>query len=294
MNVLSLFDGMSCGQIALERCGFKIENYFACEIDKYAIQVTQANYPNTQQLGDVTKVSALNLPTLDLVIGGSPCQGFSFAGKQLNFEDPRSKLFFEFVRLLKEARVKNPNVKFLLENVKMKKEYRDIISEHLGVSEVFIDSSNFSPHNRPRYYWTNLEGLENLPRTKKGSVLSDILEDVAPAALYLSEEQIVRGLLKNYPQKFASGNSCGAVAFPTPLDRKGKSLTVVNIKGSREATHVEDLTGIRILTRLERERLQTVPEGYTSSVSEILAFAMLGNGWTVDVIVHIFQSDISL
>lgn len=294
MNVLSLFDGMSCGQIALNRAGFKIENYFACEIDKYAIQVTQANYPNTQQLGDVTKVSALELPVLDLLIGGSPCQGFSFAGKQLNFEDPRSKLFFEFVRLLKEARIKNPNVKFLLENVKMKKEYREIISEHLGVSEVFIDSSNFSPHNRPRYYWTNLEGLKNLPRTKKGLLLSDILEDFAPDTLYLSEEQIARGLLKNAPQKFASGSSCGAVAFPTPLDRKGKSLTVVNIKGSREATHVEDLTGIRILTRLERERLQTVPEGYTSSVSDNLAFAMLGNGWTVDVITHILQSDISL
>ena len=113
MNVLSLFDGMSCGQIALNRAGFNIENYYACEIDKYAIQITQANYPNTQQLGDVAKVSALDLPSIDLLIGGSPCQGFSFAGKQLNFEDPRSKLFFEFTRLLKECKPKY----FLLENV---------------------------------------------------------------------------------------------------------------------------------------------------------------------------------
>ena len=121
MNVLSLFDGMSCGQIALNRAGFKINKYYACEIDKWAIQITQANYPNTQQLGDVTKVSALDLPSIDLLIGGSPCQGFSFAGKGLNFEDPRSKLFFEFVRLLKECRPKY----FLLENVLMKKEFQE-------------------------------------------------------------------------------------------------------------------------------------------------------------------------
>ena len=157
MNVLSLFDGMSCGQIALNRAGFKINKYYACEIDKWAIQVTQANYPNTQQLGDVTKVSALDLPSLDLVIGGSPCQGFSFAGKQLNFEDPRSKLFFEFVRLLKEARVKNPNVKFLLENVKMKKEYRDVISAYLGVEPIEISSALVVPQLRKRLYWTNLD-----------------------------------------------------------------------------------------------------------------------------------------
>jgi DNA-cytosine methyltransferase len=169
MNVLSLFDGMSCGQIALNRCGFKIDNYFAAEIDKHAITVTQANYPNTVQLGDVTKVKGVNLPTIDLLIGGSPCQGFSFAGKQLNFDDPRSALFFEFVRLLKETRPKF----FLLENVKMKKEYQDVISSYLGVEPIFLNSSLVSAQSRKRLYWTNIPNyLEPLDR---GVMLKDII-----------------------------------------------------------------------------------------------------------------------
>ena len=124
MNVLSLFDGMSCGQIALDRLGIKVDNYFACEIDKYAMQVTQANFPNTIQLGDVTKVDFSKLPKIDLVLAGSPCQGFSFAGKQLAFDDPRSALFFEFIKILKEVKPKY----FLLENVRMKKEFLNIIT----------------------------------------------------------------------------------------------------------------------------------------------------------------------
>lgn len=129
MNVLSLFDGMSCGQIALARLGIQVDNYFASEIDKYTMQVTMKNYPNTKQLGDVIGVDFKTLPKIDLLIGGSPCQGFSFAGKQLNFEDLRSKLFFEFVRALKEVKP----AYFLLENVRMKKEYQDVISGMLGV-----------------------------------------------------------------------------------------------------------------------------------------------------------------
>ena len=139
ITVLSLFDGMSCGQIALNKLGIEVDNYFASEIDKYAMQVTKHNYPNTKHIGDVTKVKGSDLPTIDLLIGGSPCQGFSFAGKQLNFEDPRSKLFFEFVRLLKET---NPKY-FLLENVKMKKEYQNIITEYLGVEPIVINSNLF-------------------------------------------------------------------------------------------------------------------------------------------------------
>ena len=171
MNVLSLFDGMSCGQIALERAGIKVDNYFASEIDKYAIQVTQANYPNTVQLGDVTNVFARDLPKIDLIIGGSPCQGFSRAGKGLNFEDPRSKLFFEYVRLLKEINPKN----FLLENVSMKVEYRDIISKHLGVQPILINSNLLSAQNRKRFYWTNISNI--IEPYNKHIYLKDILED---------------------------------------------------------------------------------------------------------------------
>lgn len=143
MNVLSLFDGMSCGQIALNRIGIKLTKYYASELDKYAIAVTQANCPDTVQLGDVTNWRDWDIEwaSIDLLIGGSPCQGFSFAGKQLAFDDPRSKLFFVYVDILNHIKKHNPDVKFLLENVKMKKEYLAIISEQLGVQPVFINSA---------------------------------------------------------------------------------------------------------------------------------------------------------
>jgi DNA (cytosine-5)-methyltransferase 3A len=149
INVLSLFDGMSCGQLALSRLGIEVENYYAAEIDTHAIKVTQHNFPNTIQLGDVTKIKGSDLPKIDLIIGGSPCQGFSFAGKQLNFNDPRSALFFEFVRLIKECKPKY----FLLENVVMKKESEKVITELLGVEPIMINSSLVSAQNRKRLYW---------------------------------------------------------------------------------------------------------------------------------------------
>ena len=162
---------MSCGQIALQKMGIKVDNYYASEIDKWAIQVAKKNFPDMKHIGDVTKVKAEDLPKIDLLMGGSPCQGFSFAGKQLNFDDPRSALFFEFVRLLKECKPKY----FLLENVRMKKEYQDVISEHLGVEPVKINSSLVSAQNRVRLYWTNIPGIEQ--PEDKGIVLKDILED---------------------------------------------------------------------------------------------------------------------
>ena len=187
MNVLSLFDGMSCGQIALRELGVIPDTYYACEIDKFAIQETQHNFPNTIQLGSVTDVRALDLKKIDLLIGGSPCQGFSFAGKQLNFDDPRSALFFEYVRLWKEIKAINPNAKFLLENVNMKKEYMRVISEYLGVFPARINSNLVSAQNRDRWYWTNIKtkevGLFNeiysdIPQPEdKGILLKDILQD---------------------------------------------------------------------------------------------------------------------
>ena len=181
MNVLSLFDGMSCGQIALNRLGIKYNNYYAAEIDKYAIEVTKKNFPNTIHLGDVTKVKAADLEPIDLLMGGSPCQGFSFAGKQLNFDDPRSALFFEFVRLLKECKPKY----FLLENVRMKKIYQDVITEHLGVEPIMINSSLLSAQNRLRLYWTNIPGVKQ--PEDKGLVLRDILEYNQTSVSELSE-----------------------------------------------------------------------------------------------------------
>jgi DNA (cytosine-5)-methyltransferase 3A len=170
MNVLSLFDGMSCGMIALDRLGIKVDNYYAAEIDKYATQVSEANYPDIIRLGDVCGVKAKDLPKIDLILAGSPCQGFSFAGKQLAFDDPRSMLFFEFVRLLKECKPKY----FLLENVRMKKEYLDVISDQVGVQPIFINSSLVSAQSRQRYYWTNIPNVEQ--PEERGIVLRDILE----------------------------------------------------------------------------------------------------------------------
>ena len=178
MNILSLFDGMSCGQIALNRANIEYDNYFASEIDKYAIKVTQKNYPNTIQLGDITQIKGSDLPQIDLLIGGSPCQGFSIAGKQLNFNDERSKLFFEYVRLLKEC---NPKY-FLLENVKMKKEYEKVITEYLGVQPIEINSSLVSAQNRKRLYWMNIS-IEQ-PKDK-GIFLKDILEKQVDEKYYL-------------------------------------------------------------------------------------------------------------
>ena len=169
--VLSLFDGMSCGQIALNRLGIPIKTYYASEIDPYPIKVTQANYPDTVQLGDVRDISLESLPEKpDIILAGSPCTGFSFAGKRLAFDDPQSVLFFEFVRLLKEI---EPEW-FLLENVKMKKEYLNVITEHVGVEPILLNSALVSAQNRWRYYWTNIPGI-NEPEDR-GIVLRDILE----------------------------------------------------------------------------------------------------------------------
>ena len=179
MKVLSLFDGMSCGQLALTQLGIKIDKYYASEIDKYAIQITQKNFPDTIQIGDVCNIKSEDYKDVDLILAGSPCQGFSFAGNQLAFDDPRSALFFEFIRLLKEIKPKY----FLLENVNMKKEFLDIISREVsrcypelpfGFERIKINSSLVSAQNRVRWYWTNISNV-TYPE-ERGIVIRDILE----------------------------------------------------------------------------------------------------------------------
>ncbi|MDB2441733.1 DNA cytosine methyltransferase [Candidatus Pelagibacter bacterium] len=180
MNVFSCFDGASCGQLALTKLGLPISNYYASEIDKYAIQVTQANFPNTIQLGDITKVDISQLPKIDLMMGGSPCQGFSFAGKQLNFEDPRSKLFFDFIKIRDKLKPRY----VLLENVRMKKESEDIISDYMGCSPIKINSSLLSAQSRNRLYWFvelvdgNYVPINVNQPQDKGIVIKDILEEL--------------------------------------------------------------------------------------------------------------------
>jgi len=223
MNVLSLFDGISCGQIALERAGIKVDKYYASEVDKYAIKVAQNNYPDTIQIGDVKEVHAENLPEIDLLIGGSPCQGFSFAGKQLNFEDVRSKLFFEFVRILEETQ---PTY-FLLENVKMKKESQDIISGFLGVEPIEINSSLVSPQNRKRLYWTNIPNVtqpEDL-----GIYLKDIVHEHQDEMKWLSEKEIHYMLRGN--EKWKQAGSCRLNNYLMYKEKKSFTITANIHKG---------------------------------------------------------------
>lgn len=282
MNVLSLFDGMSCGQIALNRAGIKYDKYFASEIDKHAIKVTQHNYPDTIQIGNVLDVKATDLPKIDLLIGGSPCQGFSFAGKQLNFEDPRSKLFFEFVRLLEETKPKY----FLLENVKMKKEYEQIITDHLGVEPIFINSALLTAHNRPRLYWTN---ILNVGQPSDNGICFEQIRDLQIENYeYISDEKTInREYKKNYLQYDINGKGHGS-QDQRAYYLKGKH-GCLDTGASGKAKVLENDGRVRKITRNEAERLQTVPDGYTSVVSESQAKKMLGNGWTVDVIAHIFE-----
>ena len=194
MKVLSLFDGISAGQLALQRAGIAVDTYYASEIDKYAIQVTQKNFPNTIQLGDVTKWREWDIPwgEIDLVIGGSPCQGFSFAGKQLNFSDPRSALFFVFVDICHRVADENPKMRFMLENVRMKKEYQDVITGYFGVEPIAINSSLVSAQNRYRLYWTNIPNVTQ--PNDKGILLKDILQDDVDSKYDLSVAKIDRVL----------------------------------------------------------------------------------------------------
>ena len=286
MIVLSLFDGMSCGQIALNQLGIKVDEYYASEIDKWAIQVTQKNYPDTIQLGDITKWREWDIDwaSINLVYGGSPCQGFSFAGKQLAFDDTRSKLFFEFVDIVNHIKSLNPDVKFLLENVRMKKEYLDVISEYMGVQPVMINSALVSAQNRVRFYWTNIGEIEQ--PEDKGILLKDIIENgEVDREKSLHQMVIVDSLYNNRPPRVYKEKS--------PTIRSGRSGLIVTggaIRGRyNEYGIVEPTLTWRKLTPLECERLQTVPDGYTDNVSNTQRYRMLGNGWTVEVIKHIFS-----
>ena len=274
MNILSLFDGMSCGRIAAERAGLTVTKYYASEVDKYAIKVSQANWPEIIQLGDVTKWREwdINWSSIDLLIGGSPCQGFSFAGKQLAFDDPRSKLFFVYVDILKHIRSVNPDVKFLLENVKMKKEHLTVISEQVGVEPVFINSALVSAQNRQRYYWANWEIAQP---GDKCVFLADVIESGAvdrEKSYCIDACYYKGGSVNNY------------------MDKKRRQVALCQSEQRLCVFEKNDTRPVRKLTPIECERLQTVPENYTAHVSNSQRYKMLGNCWTVDVIAHIFRS----
>jgi site-specific DNA-cytosine methylase len=319
MRVLSLFDGCSMARVALERLGIECE-YYASEIDKYATKVSEANYPGIIRLGDVTQAKGFSV---DLLIGGSPCQGFSFAGKQLNFDDHRSKLFFEYVRLLKECKPKY----FLLENVRMKQEHQDVISDLLGVKPIEINSGLVSAQNRKRLFWTNIPNVVQ-PEDKQ-LVIADIMESEVDDKYFYKKKSIE--YMERGNEKWSQAGSRRADGYTMHPSKKSFCLTANFHKGVPynyldciEMGHADEIEGHdflkrvyhphgkgptltavcggnqerkvtvdekrwRKLTPVECERLQTLPDGYTSAVSDSQRYKMLGNGFTVDVIAHILK-----
>lgn len=267
MNVLSLFDGMSCGRIALERAGVKVDNYYSSEIDKYAIQIANKNYPDTKHIGSVIDVEADNLPKIGLLIGGSPCQGFSFAGKQLNFEDERSKLFFEFARLLKECKPKY----FLLENVKMKKEYQDVITSYLGVEPIEINSSLVSAQNRKRLYWTNIPNIKQ-PIDKNIS-LKDIVDIYNDENINVSSNKRLSSAYAKFKDYLKDIVWIDSYNQAIKID---KATTLTTRTSASCSTHVYINGIIRKPSPIECERLQTVPDNYTA-ISETKEFYLYNN-----------------
>ena len=299
-NVLSLFDGISCGQIALSELGIKYDNYHASEIDKHSIKVTQHNHPNTIQLGSVIDINSDNLPKVWLLMGGSPCQSFSVAGKGEGF-DGKSGLFWEYVRIFKETK---PTY-FLLENVVMKKEWEDIITEALGVEPIKINSSLVSAQNRKRLYWTNIPNIEQpIDRNIK---LSDILDDdsmVNPSAIrgrYLNKATIIGRRLNSEGKKEDYNKNipitqCLEVRATNRdksncLTTVGKDNVLTNLPIGRHPDAFKNKLPYRYYTIKEMCRLQTVPDNYFDGiVSDNQASKMLGNGWTVGVIKHILKN----
>lgn len=293
MNVLSLFDGISCGQIALKRAGIEFDNYYASEIDKYGIEITQKNNPETIQLGDVQKIVVDDLPKIDLLIGGSPCQSLSRMGDGTGFAG-KSQLFYEYVRILNEIKKTNLNVYFFLENVKMKKDWAKTISDELGVEGFFINSNLYSGQNRERIYWTNIPYGEFVDQ---GIKLGDVLESNVDEKYYLTDHQMERlKFLKGKKSIERTKNAFtyffkeGSINFPNKLENKAQCLVATGQPVARTSTYVMDNDRVRRITPVEAERLQTIPDNYTESLSDSIRYKLLGNGWTVDVIVEFFKN----
>jgi DNA (cytosine-5)-methyltransferase 3A len=298
MNVLSLFDGISCGQIALERAGIKVDDYFASEIDKYAMKVTQKNYPNTIQLGDVKEIDVSKLPKIDLLIGGSPCTNFSFIGKKngmstidkldiISLEqylklksdnfifDGYSYLFWEYIRILKEAQPKY----FLLENVKMEEKWKNIISSVIGTKPILINSSLVSSQSRNRLYWTNIPNI-TIPIKKD----ININEELAEYPIWKPSTIFVKNKQKFI--KFTNKMSCLTTYCGNP-NGIGRPFWAKKEEGISKPF---DYSKVKRISTMQAEILQTLPLNYTSIISDNQRYKSIGNGWTVDVIAHIFKS----
>tara|TARA_R110002072_G_scaffold158391_2_gene309322 strand:+ start:923 stop:1789 length:867 start_codon:yes stop_codon:yes gene_type:complete len=281
INVLSLFDGMSCGQIALDKLGIKVDNYFASEIDSSAIEVTNNNYPRTNQVGDILNLSGQDLPRIDLLFGGSPCQTFSSAGNGTGF-DGESGLFFEFVRVLNEV---NPTY-FMLENVVMKKEWMNAISDILGVQPIKIKSNLLGAQNRVRLYWTNI------PNVVQPNDLGIYIEDIVEDECNVDDDVWLKAKNTYLLYRKMEFKGCPKVSAidvynkKYRVDRKTPTITLPHHNSLRLMQNGR----IRKFTANELERLQNVPVDYTKGGTLNSRHALLGNGWDVSVIEHIFKN----
>lgn len=292
MNVLSLFDGVSCARIALDNLGVNVEKYYASEIDKHAINVSKSNYPDIIHLGDIKDVKAKDLPKIDLLIGGSPCQDLSNAQKGLGLKGSKSSLFYEYIRLLDEVQPKY----FLLENVKNK--WGNVMSDYVGVDFIEINSSILSAQSRPRYYWTNID-FEKFPQKLSNTYLNDIVEKEVDEKYYLNKNGLDIFLNEVKLNKNTSKDGINKVfEIPKEIHKdnerqrriyslKSKSPTIL---ARADTTKILINNRVRKLTPLECERLQCIPDNYTSLASDTQRYKMIGNAFTVSVIEHFLKS----
>lgn len=311
--ILSLFDGKACGMETLKQLGIKVDKYYSSEIDKHAIKIANKNHPNIIQLGNVENWMEWELPwhEIDLVIGGSPCQGFSKAGKQLNFDDPRSKLFFEFADIKNFLMEVNSKVKFFLENVSMIKEYRDVITEYMGVEPYKFNSELISAGKRNRLYWTNIKGIE-LPTEDSGVLLEHIIDsgEVDKDKAYCLDANYFKGVnIKQYlcksrrqivwqiPEGTKKGyvevspGQCIDLTFIKSLTRRGRLMLEKSNCLTAASYNYCKVTKdwFRLLTPVECERIHGLPDGYTEGVSNTQRYKMIGNGWNIPTIKLFFS-----
>lgn len=292
MKVLSLFDGISCAKLALNKSNIKISKYYASEIDNYSISVSKKNHPDIIHLGDVRNINTSSLPTIDLLIGGSPCQDLSNAQKGQGLQGDKSRLFYEYIRIFKELKPKY----FLLENVQNK--WGNLMNEIIGTEFKLINSAYFSAQSRPRYYWTNIKH-EELPKKFSKEVLKDIIEEKVDEKYYLSKPPVLEFLkdLNINSKNTLNDGICKIFDLPKTVhndnerqrriyDISGKSPTIL---ARADTTKIFLGNKIRKLTPLECERLQKIPDNYTDICSDTQRYKMIGNAFTVDVISHILN-----
>lgn len=300
MNVLSVFDGISCGQMALEKAGLIVNKYYASEINVPDMVAVSRMYPYTQMLGDICAIDEElldRMDTIDLFIGGSPCQSFSRSGDGSGF-DGKSKLFWEYVRLLNSIKKRNPDVKFLLENVVMKKEWEQVITDALGVEPILIDSKLVSAQKRQRLYWTNIEGVEQ-PQDR-GVTMKDITIidtnnyiDVGDLMWVKDGEYRVKNATKKGYLPVEDWDTIN-LDFPNSKTRRGRVAKQKCNTLNTSCNYGVFLGGcVKKLTPRECARLQTIPEDKIDIMEDCMSDSQIrfacGNGWTVDVIAHIFS-----